>query len=87
MTHDATRLVDHDEITFAVLVEYLDRFRRDRRLVAMNDIFDAIPIAHEGIRLGNIAVDGSDARLERISLRNGTRRLSSVSLGKQKAKE
>lgn len=69
-THDATRLVYHDEITFAVLVKYLDGFRRDRRLVTMNNIFHAIPVPHDRVRLSNLAIDSSDARLERVSLQN-----------------
>lgn len=70
-THDATWLVNHDKITVSVLVKYLDGFRRDRRLVTMNDIFDAIPVPHDRVRLGDLAIDGSDARLERVSLQNG----------------
>ena len=67
-THNTTRLINHDEITFSVLEEYLDGFRRDRRLVTMNDIFDAIAVPHNSVRLGNLAVDGRNARLERVSL-------------------
>jgi hypothetical protein len=70
--HDATRLVNHDEVTFSVLVKYLDGSRRDRRFVTMNDIFDAIPVPHDRVRLGDLAVDSSDARLERVSLQNTT---------------
>jgi hypothetical protein len=36
----------------------------------MNDIFDAVAIAHDRVRLGDLPVDSSDARFERISLRN-----------------
>jgi hypothetical protein len=67
-THNTTRLVNHDEITFSVLEEYLDGFRRDRRLVAMNDIFDAIAVPHNRVGLGNLPVDGRNARLEGVSL-------------------
>jgi hypothetical protein len=70
-THDATWLVDHDKVTFSVLVKYLDGFRRDRRLVTMNNIFDAIPVPHDRVGLGDLAIDSSDARLERVSLPNG----------------
>jgi hypothetical protein len=38
----------------------------------MNDIFDAIPVPHDRVRLGDLAVDSSDARLERVSLQNTT---------------
>ena len=71
-THDATRLVNHDEITFSVLVKYLDGLRRDRRLVTMNNIFDAIPVLHYRVRLGDLAIDSSDARLECVSLQHST---------------
>jgi hypothetical protein len=67
-THDATRLVNHDKVTFSVLVKYLDGFRRDRGLVTMNDIFNAVSVPHDRVRLGDLAIDGSDARLERVSL-------------------
>lgn len=67
-THNTTRLVNHDEITFSILEEYLDGFRRDRRLVAMNDIFDAITVPHNRVGLGDLAVDGRNARLECVSL-------------------
>ena len=66
--HGATRLVNHDIITLPVLVKYLDGFRRDQRLVTMNDIFDAIPVPPYRVRLGDLAVDSSDPRLERVSV-------------------
>ena len=49
----------------------------------MNDIFYAIPVPHYRVRLGNLAVDGSDPRLKRVSLQKPDpttqRHLSSVS--------
>ena len=58
----------------------------------MNDIFDAIPVPHYRVRLGDLAVDGSDPRLERVSLQktgpdNTQRRLSSVNRHIQHQKE
>lgn len=38
----------------------------------MNDVFDAIPVPHNRVRLGDLAIDSSHARLERISLQNHT---------------
>ena len=70
-THDATGLVNHDEVTFSVLVKYFDGLSRYWRLVTMNDILDAIPVPHDCIRLSDLAIDSSDARLERVSLQNG----------------
>jgi hypothetical protein len=36
----------------------------------MNDIFDAIPVLHYRVRLGDLAIDSSDARLECVSLQH-----------------
>ena len=47
----------------------LDRSRGDRRLVAMHNVFDSVPIADDCVWLGNFAIDGGDAGLERVSLR------------------
>jgi hypothetical protein len=69
-THDATWLVDNYELAVSVLVQYLDTPGRDRGLMAMDDIFDAVAVAHDRVRLGDLPVDSSDARFERISLRN-----------------
>jgi hypothetical protein len=68
LTHDAAWLVDHDEFALSVLVQYLDGFRRDRWLVPMNNVLDPIAVTHDGVRLRNLSVDSSHARLERISL-------------------
>lgn len=80
-THNTTRLVNHDEITFSVLEEYLDGFRRDRRLVTMNDILDAIAVPHDRVGLGNPAIDGRNARLERISLQRENKNNTSAPHG------
>lgn len=60
-THYTARLVNHNKFTFSVLMQYLDGFRRDWRLVTMHDIFEAIAVPHDRARLGNLAIDGSDA--------------------------
>jgi hypothetical protein len=36
--------------------------------MTVNDIFDAIPVLHYRVMLGDLAIDSSDARLERVSL-------------------
>jgi len=86
-THDATRLVNHDKVTFSVLVKYLDRFRRDRRLVTMNNIFDAIPVPHDRVRLGDLGIDSSDARLERVSLQHNAASPPSDNISNNKKNE
>jgi hypothetical protein len=56
----------------------------------MNDIFDAIPVPHDRVRLGDLAIDSSDPRLERVSLQKRTerhQRLSFVSRHIRKEKE
>ena len=52
-------------------MKYFDGLSRYRRLVTMYDILDAIPVPHDCVRLGDLAIDSSDARLERVSLQNG----------------
>lgn len=34
----------------------------------MYDVLDAVPIAHNRVRLGNLAVNSRDAGFERVSL-------------------
>lgn len=61
VTHNTAWLVDHDEVSLFVLVQYLDRSGRHWGLVAMDHIFDAVPVAHDCVGLGNLAVDSSHA--------------------------
>jgi hypothetical protein len=53
--------------------------------MAMNDVFDPVPVAHDRVRLGDLAIDGSHPRLQRVSLRR--RKKAHVPSAKEKKKK
>jgi hypothetical protein len=66
--HNAPWFIDYDEFLLAVDMHHLDWNGRDRGFMAMDNIFNSIPILDYGPDFCGLSIDAAHARLYGISL-------------------